>query len=122
MDVLTPEQRHLNMSRIRGAKTKPETIVRKYLFSHGFRYRMNDKRYPGKPDIVLPTYKTMPKTRQDFWIPKLQKNVEHDKKVYTELREAGWHVIVVWECQIRTKKEQEEFLPALAAEIKYQLS
>lgn len=92
MDVLTPEQRHLNMSRIRGAKTKPETIVRKYLFSHGFRYRMNDKRYPGKPDIVLPKYKTMvfvngcfwhqhagcryaslPKTRQDFWIPKLQK-------------------------------------------------
>ena len=115
MDVLTKEQRHKNMSRIRGKNTKPEEIVRKYLFSRGFRYRKNDRRYPGKPDIVLPKYKTVifvngcfwhrhegcryasvPKSRQDFWLPKLQGNVERDQRNIEALKKAGWSVIVIW--------------------------
>jgi DNA mismatch endonuclease (patch repair protein) len=101
MDDLTTEQRHVNMSHIQSKNTKPEMIVRKYLFSKGFRYRVNDKRYPGHPDIVLPKYKTVifingcfwhqhpnckyasiPKTNKEYWIPKLQKNVERDKLNY----------------------------------------
>ena len=125
-DVLTPEQRHYNMSRIRGKDTKPEEIVRKYLFSKGLRYRKNDKRYPGHPDIVLPKYKTvvfvhgcfwhmhegcrharLPKTNTEFWKEKLSRNRERDKNEQRILREMGWKVLVVWECELKKDKQQE---------------
>lgn len=107
------------MSRIRGKDTKIEVLVRSYLFSRGFRFRKNDKRYPGKPDIVLPKYKTVifvngcfwhmhpgckqatiPKTRTEFWVEKLNRNVENDRKNQQALTDAGWNVIVVWECEL----------------------
>ena len=137
MDDLTKEQRHKNMTRIRSKETKPETIVAHYLFSQGFRYRRNDKRYPGKPDIVLPKYRTVvfvngcfwhqhegcryaviPQTRQDYWVPKLRRNVERDRENCKALRSMGWHVIVVWECEIRRKSERDARLASLAEEIR----
>ena len=119
MDKLTPEKRSWNMSRIKGKDTKPEVKVRKYLFSKGYRFRKNDKRYPGKPDIVLPKYKTvifingcfwhmhpgckqsrLPKTNTDFWLNKLNKNVENDNRNYEKLRKSGLKVIILWECNL----------------------
>ena len=97
MDNHTPEQRHFNMSRIANKNTKPEEKFKKYLFSQGFRYRKNDKRYPGHPDIVLPKYRTiifvngcfwhmhdckefvLPKSNLDYWLPKLEKNKQRDE-------------------------------------------
>ncbi len=121
-DVHSPETRSYNMSRIRSKDTKPEERVRKYLFAKGFRYRKNDKRLPGKPDIVLPKYKTVvfingcfwhrhegykcfkwPSSNVDFWREKLQKNVERDKKNYNELLGDNWKVIVLWECKLKSK-------------------
>lgn len=137
-DVLTPEQRHYNMSRIRGKDTKPEEIVRKYLFSKGLRYRKNDKRYPGHPDIVLPKYKTvvfvhgcfwhmhegcrharLPKTNTEFWKEKLSRNRERDKNEQRILREMGWKVLVVWECELK-KDNQQETLERLFMNITHQ--
>ena len=122
-DVHSPETRSYNMSRIQGKDTKPEEKVRKYLFSQGFRYRKNDKRLPGKPDIVLPKYKTVifvngcfwhkhegckyfvwPKTNEDFWRAKILANVSRDQKNMKLLSELGWNVIVIWECEL---KEQQ---------------
>ena len=119
-DVLTPEQRSFNMSRIRGKDTGIEVAVRKYLFSKGYRYRKNDARYPGKPDIVLPKYKTVifihgcfwhrhegcryattPKTREEFWKSKFRKNVSNDRKHQEELESAGWKVLTIWECELK---------------------
>ena len=111
--------RSMNMSHIRSNNTKPEEIVRKYLFSKGFRYRKNVKDLPGKPDIVLPKYKTVifvngcfwhkhdcprfvwPSSNQEYWVPKIQKNVERDKENIRRLKELGWQVITVWECQLK---------------------
>ena len=119
-DKLTPEKRSWNMSRIKGKDTKIEVEVRKYLFSKGYRFRKNDKRYPGKPDIVLPKYHvaifvhgcfwhrhegckdaTTPKTRTDFWLEKFDKNVKNDQIKQEKLRELGWKVIVIWECELK---------------------
>ena len=119
MDKITPEQRHYTMSRIRGKDTKPEILVRKYLFSEGFRFRKNDKRYPGHPDIVLPKYKTVvfvngcfwhghkgckyytvPKTNTEFWVAKVRRNQERDRADAEALEAMGWTVITVWECQL----------------------
>lgn len=119
-DVHTPEQRSYNMSRIRGKDTKPEELVRKYLFSQGFRYRKNDARLPGKPDIVLPKYKTVifvngcfwhahegcryfvwPKNNADFWKKKIESNVERDAKNYQLLKNLGWNVLIIWECELK---------------------
>lgn len=113
-DKLTPEKRSWNMSRIKGKDTKIEVEVRKYLFSKGYRFRKNDKRYPGKPDIVLPKYHvaifvhgcfwhrhegckdaTTPKTRTEFWLEKFDKNVKNDQIKQEKLRELGWKVIVI---------------------------
>lgn len=118
-DSITPEHRSWNMRHIKGKDTKIEVLVRKYLFSRGYRFRKNDKRYPGKPDMVLPKYKTaifingcfwhmhegckqatIPKTRTEFWLEKLNKNVENDKKHTAELEKMGWQVITVWECEL----------------------
>ena len=123
-DNHTPEVRSQNMSHIRSTNSKPEEKVRKYLFSRGFRYRKNDRRYPGKPDIVLPKYRTVifingcfwhkhncprfvwPASNQEYWIPKILRNAERDQKNQTLLKEHGWKVIVVWECQLRKKEFQ----------------
>ena len=137
MDVLTKEQRHKNMSHIRSKETKPENVVRKFLFSNGFRYRKNDKRYPGKPDIVLPKYKTIifvhgcfwhqhpgckaariPNTNSDFWRDKFIRNIARDEKDQQILKELGWQVIVVWECEVSNKSKREVRLPILIEEIK----
>ena len=107
------------MSRIKCKDTGIEVAVRKRLFSLGYRYRKNDKRLPGKPDIVLPKYKTVifihgcfwhlhsnckiariPKSNTDFWIDKLNRNVEKDHKNRQQLEDAGWKVIIIWECEI----------------------
>lgn len=121
MDNHNKEQRHYNMSRIRSKNTSPEEKVRKYLFSQGFRYRKNDRRYPGRPDIVLPKYKTvifingcfwhmhdckdfvLPKSNLDYWLPKLERNKTRDKENIAKLKEMGWNVIVVWECRIKSE-------------------
>ncbi|WP_278898707.1 very short patch repair endonuclease [Roseburia hominis] len=135
-DKLTPEKRSWNMSRIKGKDTKIEVEVRKYLFSKGYRFRKNDKRYPGKPDIVLPKYHvaifvhgcfwhrhegckdaTTPKTRTEFWLEKFDKNVKNDRIKQEKLRELGWKVIVIWECEI--KKDMIKTMEWLEQEIKY---
>lgn len=117
-DKLSKEKRSWNMSRIKGKDTQIEVKVRKALFNAGFRYRKNVKELPGKPDIVLPKYKTVvfihgcywhahnckeyhiPKTNTDFWKKKFERNIENDKKHYEQLRILGWKVIIVWECEI----------------------
>ena len=126
MDVHSKQVRSYNMSCIKGKGTKPEEIVRKYLFSHGFRYRKNDKRLPGTPDIVLPKYKTVifvngcfwhghegckyfvwPKNNAEFWKAKILQNIERDKRDFERLQNAGWKVIVVWECQLKKARSFE---------------
>lgn len=125
MDVHDKQTRSYNMSRIKGKNTKPEETVRKYLFSKGFRYRKNDKRLPGTPDIVLPKYKTVifvngcfwhghegckyfviPQTNTEFWVNKININKQRDEKKEFELSENGWKTITIWECQL--KKEIKE--------------
>lgn len=111
----------MNMSRIRSTNSKPEEIVRKYLFSKGFRYRKNVKKLPGCPDIVLPKYKTVifvngcfwhkhdcprfvwPSSNQEYWKPKILRNVERDKNNCRELSSKGWNVITIWECELKKK-------------------
>ena len=136
-DTKTPAERSENMSRIRSIDTKPEEIVRKYLFNHGFRYRKNDKRYPGKPDIVLPKYRTvifvngcfwhmhgcsrsrLPHSNQEYWKPKIKRNIERDAENKQKLEKDGWNVIIVWECELK-KRVAEERLSRLCDEIKRQ--
>lgn len=132
MDKLSAEQRHKNMAAIHSANTKPEIIVRKYLFSHGFRYRLNHKRLPGHPDIVLRKYCTcifingcfwhghegcryfkMPKSNVQFWTAKIARNRERDERVQRELAKMGWHCITVWECELKPGV-RERTLEALA--------
>lgn len=135
-DVHTTEQRSKNMSAIRSKNTKPEEIVRKYLFSQGFRYRKNDKRLPGSPDIVLPKYRTVvfvngcfwhkhedcryfvwPKNNDEFWKAKIEGNVVRDRQKEAQLNALGWNVIVVWECQLK-KRVRESTLSQLASQIR----
>ena len=136
MDVHDKETRSYNMSRIHGKDTKPEEKVRKYLFSLGFRYRKNDSRLKGKPDIVLPKYNTVifvngcfwhkhacrffawPENNAVFWKNKIEANVERDKKVNDSLRQDGWNVITIWECELR-KKEFETTMEKVIKEIKH---
>lgn len=118
-DKLTREKRSWNMSRIRGKDTEIEIKVRKYLFSRGFRFRKNVTNMPGKPDIVLPKYKTVifihgcywhrhagckncttPNTNREFWLEKFEKNIQNDSKHQQELEAAGWKVLILWECEI----------------------
>lgn len=132
-DTHTKEIRSMNMSHIRSTNSKPEEVVRKYLFSQGFRYRKNDKRLPGKPDIVLPKYKTVifvngcfwhkhdctrfvwPASNQEYWIPKILRNAERDKENYQILENSGWRVLVVWECELK-KKVRDDTLKKLCQE------
>ena len=128
-DTMTPEQRHRCMSHIRSKATRPELLVRQWLWSHGYRYRLNVKSVPGKPDIVLRPYRTaifvngcfwhghqvesgkmkvessecckIPQTNRSFWIEKIRRNQERDQRNYALLQDNGWQVIVVWECQLK---------------------
>lgn len=118
-DVLTAQQRQLNMSRIRGKDTKPEMLIRRGLHARGLRYRLHDRSLPGRPDLVFPKHHTavfihgcfwhahgcvlskLPATRQDFWQTKLATNVERDRKAIESLRVQGWRVLVIWECALR---------------------
>ena len=120
-DHLTAEKRSWNMSHIRSKDSKPETLVRKYLFSKGFRYRKNVKKLPGCPDIVMPKYQTVifvngcfwhkhdcprfvwPSSNIEYWRPKILGNVERDKKNYLELQSLGWNVLIIWECEKKKK-------------------
>ncbi len=122
------------MSRIKGKDTSIEVKVRKYLFSKGFRFRKNDKRLPGKPDVVLPKYHTVifvhgcfwhrhpgckdtttPKTRTEFWLDKFEKNVANDRAHYEALEADGWNVITLWECDI--KKRFDETMETVVREL-----
>lgn len=126
MDNHDKDTRSYNMSQIKSKNTKPEETVRKFLFSSGLRYRKNDKRYPGKPDIVLPKYKTVifvngcfwhghegckyyvtPKSNTDYWLPKIQRNILRDDENKRVLEQQGWKVIVVWECQLKGANKVE---------------
>ena len=120
MDVLTQSQRHNNMAAIKGKNTKPEMVVRRFLWAKGFRYRVNDARLPGHPDIVLRKYRTcifvngcfwhghegckyysVPKSNTDFWVRKSARNKERDKEEQQRLVSMGWHSITVWECELK---------------------
>ncbi len=126
-DNHSKEIRSFNMSRIKSKNTAPELIVRKFLFSEGFRYRLHDKKLNGKPDIILPKYKTLifvhgcfwhchkdckrsalPKSRKEYWIPKLERNASNDLKNIKLLKSSGWHCIVVWECSLKKMKREKE--------------
>lgn len=117
-DVMTPEQRHRCMSRIRGKDTKPELIVRRWLWSKGYRFRKNVKRLPGTPDIVLRKYGIaifihgcfwhgheehphLPKSNREFWRNKIERNKARDERQKARLRQMGWNVLTVWECQLK---------------------
>jgi len=119
VDVLTPEQRQLNMSRIKGKDTKPEMLIRRGLHARGLRYRLHDRLLPGRPDLVFPKYNTavfihgcfwhahgcamskLPATRQDFWKTKLSANAARDRTVVEALQASGWRVLIIWECALR---------------------
>ena len=123
-DPHTPEQRRYNMSRIRNRNTKPELLLRAALHANGFRYRLHDRRLPGTPDIVMPGRRAViqvhgcfwhghgcplsvtPATNQQFWIEKIQRNKQRDRATDAALAEAGWRLLVVWECALRGRAKQ----------------
>lgn len=132
-DVLTPEQRRLNMSRIRSRNTKPEMLVRSVTHRLGYRYRLHRKDLPGSPDLVLSSRRKIifvhgcffhrhdcqfgqvqPSTNSEFWRHKRDKNVARDNRNVTELVERGWNVLIIWECM--TKKSRIEDLPKIIAD------
>ena len=125
-DIKSKEARSYNMSQIKSKNTKPEEKVRKYLFSQGFRYRKNDRRLPGCPDIVLPKYKTVifvngcfwhrhkgckysttPRSNIEFWQTKFEKNMINDQKHAEQLLHDGWSIITIWECELNREHFQE---------------
>ena len=128
----TPQQLHDIMSAIHGKDTKPEIIVRKWLWRHGFRYRLNHPRLPGHPDIVMRKYRTcifvngcfwhghegckyytVPKSNTEFWVNKVKRNKERDYRLALELARMGWHYITIWECELKPQK-RESTLQSLA--------
>ena len=136
-DTLTPTQRHSCMSKIRGKDTKPEIRVRKGLHRRGFRFRLQDRRLPGRPDITLPKYSvaimvngcfwhghkgcryaTKPRTNPEFWETKIERNRHRDEVTTAHLEALGWTVITVWECELRGKAASEARIEALAEEIR----
>lgn len=132
VDRLTKKQRSLNMASIQSKDTKPEIIVRKYLHTKGFRFRLHSNTLPGKPDIVLSKWKTVifvngcfwhrhkgckysytPKSNTDFWLQKFKENVKRDQKNYDALYAQGWKIIIVWECEVKS----DNFTKWLADEV-----
>ena len=135
-DTMTPEQRSRCMSAVKGKDTKPEMIVRKYLFSKGLRYRLHVKSLPGNPDIVLPKYKTvvfingcfwhghdgckyyrLPKSNVEFWKSKITTNKNRDCQNEIKLKGLGWRVIRIWECEIRRVQDRNQSLERLYDQI-----
>jgi len=127
-DVHNKETRSFNMSRIKGKNTKPEMLVRQFLHANGFRYRLHVKDLPGKPDIVLPKYKTaifiqgcfwhghdqckyyvVPKTKTDWWLSKINGNKAKDIANIKLLRQTGWRVLEIWECELKPKQRITTF-------------
>lgn len=126
MDVLTLEQRRLNMSRIRSRDTAPELLIRRGLHAAGFRFRLHQRQLPGRPDLVLPRYRTvifvngcfwhshgchisrLPETRREYWQPKLDRTIQRDRDAADALELAGWRVVVVWECALRGRARLAE--------------
>lgn len=125
-DVHNKKTRSYNMSQIRSKDTKPELLVRKFLFANGFRYKLHDKKLPGKPDIVLPKHKTVifvngcfwhghknckyfivPKTRTDWWLKKIERNKQIDLENFTKLTKAGWKVFPIFECQLKAQNKEK---------------
>lgn len=134
-DTMTESQRHFTMSQVHSSSTKPELKLRHALWRHGFRYRINAKQLPGKPDIVLPKYRTaifvhgcfwhghdecdkytVPKTNTEFWTAKVTRNRERDQETWRQLEAKGWFVIIVWECELEKAKFQDT-LARVEAEI-----
>lgn len=133
VDIKSPEARSYNMSKIRGKDTKPELVVRKFLFKNGFRYRIHNEKLPGKPDIVLQKYRTVifvngcfwhghadckyfkiPTTNKEFWVNKIAKTKEQDERNIEELKLSGYHVITIWECNLRSQDIRDKTLVDLA--------
>ncbi|MGN6196947.1 MAG: very short patch repair endonuclease [Ginsengibacter sp.] len=125
-DVHSKETRSFNMSMIKGKNTKPEMLVRKFLHAHGYRYKLHDKSLAGKPDIVLPKYKTVifvhgcfwhghsnckyyvvPNTRTDWWLNKINGNIANDNKASQALKKDGWKIITIWECNLKPAKVEK---------------
>ena len=138
-DHLTPAQRHRCMSRIPHEATKPEMLVRRWLWAHGYRYRLNVKSVPGKPDIVMRKYRTaifvngcfwhghegcslfvMPKSNTDFWRTKIESNRKRDQQNYQLLTDAGWQVLVIWQCNL-TKVKLESTMQSVAIALNQKL-
>lgn len=127
-DRVTKEQRSKNMARVKNKNTVPELTVRKILYRLGFRFRLHRRDLPGNPDIVLPRHKKIifvhgcfwhghscpkgkrPSTRQEFWDPKLDRNIERDRNNISELQKSGWKVLVIWECEIKDLQKLEKTL------------
>lgn len=126
MDNHSPQQRHKNMASVKSKGTKPEILVRKYLWRRGFRYSLNSSRLPGHPDIVLRKYRTcifingcfwhghegckhshLPATNYEFWKTKIDNNKKRDKKEQQQLAKMGWHTITIWECELKPKVRQK---------------
>ncbi|MEP7319705.1 MAG: DNA mismatch endonuclease Vsr, partial [Panacibacter sp.] len=131
-DVHSKEIRSYNMSRIKGKNTKPEMLVRTFLHAQGFRYKLHDKTLPGKPDLVLPKYKTVifihgcfwhghagckyyvvPKTRTEWWLNKISYNIANDTKAVKALKKAGWKVITIWECNLKPARLEKTLISLL---------
>lgn len=127
-DVHNKETRSFNMSRIKGKNTKPEMLVRQFLHANGFRYRLHVKDLPGKPDIILPKYRTVifiqgcfwhghdqckyyviPKTKTDWWLSKINGNKAKDIANIKLLRQTGWRVLEIWECELKPKQRITTF-------------
>jgi DNA mismatch endonuclease (patch repair protein) len=131
-DVHNKKTRSYNMSQIRSGNTKPELLVRKFLHANGFRYKLHDKTLPGKPDIVLPKYKTIifihgcfwhghanckyyvvPKTRTNWWLNKINTNKANDVRAVEALKKDGWRIITVWECKLKPGKIEKTLISLL---------
>jgi DNA mismatch endonuclease (patch repair protein) len=124
-DVHDKETRSYNMSQIKGKDTKPELLVRKFLFANGFRYKLHDRKLPGKPDIVLPKYNSvifingcfwhghdgckyfvLPKTRSEWWLQKINRNKQLDNENYLKLKKKSWKVFSLFECELKKNKDR----------------
>lgn len=127
-DSLSPSQRHFCMSRIRSKNTRPEMLVRRFLYKNGIRYRIHVKSLPGTPDVAIPSLKTcvfingcfwhahegcslytMPKSNISYWKTKINRNKERDHDAIVALKDLGWHTVIVWECQLKKNKQEETF-------------
>ena len=137
-DIYSPRKRSQVMSAVRRNDTLPERMVRRFLFAHGFRFRKNDARYPGRPDVVPPRYRTvifvhgcfwhghpgckkskLPVTRRRFWSEKIAHTRERDFRDIAALESTGWNIIIIWECELRNKSNRVDRLDRLIEQIRF---